>query len=280
MAKGFWIRVKGAVCQHKPACSAQGSRVPWLPKPWRQRFVWHMHSGTIFFQQGAKRNWSAITLWRAKQVKTVENGEAGGGGGVEDKRGAETGVKTGEDIARRNLECCDAFAFVHAAFLRQNTPAPSASPLWGPQRRLHTPRQDTVCAIFCCFTLHARVLLLFQFSAPRGGPLAKISRAQTQTCVCPNLNHNTCTCRRAMAVGTQESTRHKATVVGTVLVCAMRNMVMIGSRYIMLSLVFVDPMASFLFPAQHPRTLPATTLHNTPPLQVPRGNCSSTRSPV
>ena len=42
------------------------------------------------------------------------------------------------------------------------------------------------------------------------------SGAQTQTCVCRNLNQNECTCRRAMGVGTQESTRRGATGVGTI----------------------------------------------------------------
>ena len=35
------------------------------------------------------------------------------------------------------------------------------------------------------------------------------SGAQTQTCVCRNLNQNECTRRRAMGVGTQDSTRRR-----------------------------------------------------------------------
>ena len=41
------------------------------------------------------------------------------------------------------------------------------------------------------------------------------SGAQTQTCVCRNLNQNECTRRRATGVDTQESTRRRATGVGT-----------------------------------------------------------------
>ena len=55
-------------------------------------------------------------------------------------------------------------------------------------------------------------------------PLAKSFKgqhgAQTQTSVCRNLNHNACSRRRAMGVGTQESLRRRATVVGTMLVHA------------------------------------------------------------
>ena len=62
-------------------------------------------------------------------------------------------------------------------------------------------------------------------------PLAKSVKgqhgAQTQTCVCRNLNHNKCSRRRAMGVGTQESIRRRATVVGTMLVRATLNRVLI-----------------------------------------------------
>ena len=69
-------------------------------------------------------------------------------------------------------------------------------------------------AVLCCIHVCSR----FSSLVLQGGFLCKNFTAQhgaqTQTCVFPNLNHNTCIRRRAMRVGMQESTRCRATVVG------------------------------------------------------------------
>ena len=46
------------------------------------------------------------------------------------------------------------------------------------------PRQDAFCAVVCCFVLHAHLLAIFWFRAPRGGSLQKLHRPAQ----CPNVN--------------------------------------------------------------------------------------------